>query len=223
MTCHAAQVPPSTTPCPAAPPQDLWLLDPILPAPGHISLRHTCAAAATSTCERPGTELCPSPPPAPRNPAHGRRSSRGPAAEEASLLGRHPRGPVTSLPPSWPPAAERPLPPGPAAAPPPAETRRQTQAAAILHLLPPENKNQLPLVLAPREKGQKEVCCQYMKLSLSEGEKKTGGKGENGGGDKTAFLLLVASQLTDSASLVACHLDSKTKPSSWRGERRGFG
>lgn len=63
-----------------------------------------------------------------------------------------------------------------------------------------------------------------MKLSLSEGEKKSGGeRGEKEGGDKTTFLLLVASQLTDSASLVACHIDLKTKPSSRRGERRGFG
>lgn len=62
-----------------------------------------------------------------------------------------------------------------------------------------------------------------MELSLSEGEKKSAGKGGDEGGDKTTFLLLVASQLTDSASLVACHIDLKTKPSSRRGERRGFG
>lgn len=62
-----------------------------------------------------------------------------------------------------------------------------------------------------------------MKLSLSEGEKKSAGcGGGNKGGDKTTFLLLVASQLPDSASLVACHTDLKTKPSSQRGERRGF-
>lgn len=53
-------------------------------------------------------------------------------------------------------------------------------------------------------------------------KKNPGGRGRwNKGGDKTAFLLLVASQLTDSASLVACHIDLKTKPSL--GERRGFG
>lgn len=53
-------------------------------------------------------------------------------------------------------------------------------------------------------------------------EKKNQGEGGwNKGGDKIAFLLLVASQLTDSASLVACHIDLKTKPSL--RERRGLG
>lgn len=185
--------------------------------------------AARSIGKHPGTKLRLSPPPAHHKPARGRHRSWVPVAEEDSLLSLAHMASGKTLhllvsPSNCPQGRDATTSPGSTAA------GSGGKANPGCHALPSpprpilKIKSSFHLSRAQERRRQKEVCCQYMELSLSEGEKKSGGKwGGNKGRDKTAFLLLVASQLTDSASLVACHIDLKTKPSSQRGERRGFG